>query len=295
MAAAVISCLSPSSKILKRNPQFWLKTNGLLLCYYYGRARGSDFKLQFIVCNPTTKNYAVLPKLDGLATACHGYLAFDPSKSPYHYKVALFDYRPDHYQIHVYSSQSLCWRKVFPDQNCFGFGRGVFWNGAIHWPTDDHFLKRFDVDVEEIIAMPNPQSPKILSRYRTMYFGGCGGGLILIQSPSYCPSEFSILELEKDYSGWVVKCRVNLRPLISEFPEMESRSHKNSNSYSVLHAVEGENGSDFALLLATPRRIISYNLKYKTWNVLRDLMLRESKKICLKSYAFPFMETLFPV
>ncbi|KAF7154298.1 hypothetical protein RHSIM_Rhsim01G0013300 [Rhododendron simsii] len=229
--------------------------NGLLLCYYYGRACGSDYKPQFIVCNPTTKKYALLPKLDGLATACHGYLAFDPSKSPYHYKVVLFDYyRHNHYQIHVYSSQSLFWRKVFPDQNCFCFGRGVFWNGAIHWLTGDHFLKRFDVDVEEMIAMPIPQSPKIFSRYRTMYFGKCGDSLILIQSPSYCPSEFKILELEKDYSGWVVKCRVNLKPLISEFPEMESRSHKNSNSYSVLHAVEGENGRGFALLKASNKR-----------------------------------------
>ncbi|KAF7154597.1 hypothetical protein RHSIM_Rhsim01G0013400 [Rhododendron simsii] len=257
--------------------------NGLLLCYYYGPARGIDSKLQFIVCNPTTKKYALLPKLDGFVNVSKGYLAFDPSKSPHHYKVVLVSYRPDPYQINVYSSQSLCWRKVSPDQKCVGFGRGVFWNGAIHWLTDDHFLKRFDVDVEEIIAMPNPKSPKILSQYRNMYFGECGGGLILIQSPLHCPIEFRILELEKDYSGWVVKCQVNLMPLISEFPEMESRSCKNY-SYRVLYAGEGENGSGFALLLAIPRRIVSYNLQYETWDVL--LVAVKSDPPCITSDNF---------
>ncbi|KAF7152477.1 hypothetical protein RHSIM_Rhsim01G0013700 [Rhododendron simsii] len=275
----------PKSKIMVRH-----SCNGLLLCFI---GSTHDYSPQYIVCNPTTNKYTLLPKPVGLVRHLGGYLAFDPSKSPHHYKVILLGYNPC--EIGIYSSRSLCWKRVSLgiDQVYF-YGHGTFWNGAIHWLTDDNVLKRFDVDAEEILVMPNPQRPKILPRHKIMYFGECGGDLILIQSRSRCPGGFRILELERDYTGWVVKCRVNLRPLISEFPEMEWKTYDIFDGYDVLGAVKGDNEKGFALLLATHRRIISYNPKDKTWNVLRDLMPGESKKNCLASYAFPFMETLFP-
>ncbi|KAF7153141.1 hypothetical protein RHSIM_Rhsim01G0013600 [Rhododendron simsii] len=270
--------------------------NGLLLCYINGI---HDIFPQYIVCNPTTKKYTLLPKPDGhrLVYGWSGCLVFDPSKSPHHYKVVIVDFSPGPYgpyQIDVYSSESLCWEKKFSIRQNF-FGHGVFWNGAIHWLTRDNFLVTFDVDGEEIIAMPNPQSPKSLFRHQMMYFGECGGGLILIQYRSYCPGGLRILELERDYSSWVVQCRVNLRPLIAAFPEMESSRKYFYHGFKVLCAVKGENERGFALLLAIPGRIVSYNPKKKTWDVLRDLVPRESNAFCLNSYAVPFSETFFPV
>ncbi|XP_058223802.1 F-box protein At5g07610-like [Rhododendron vialii] len=279
----------PSLSFLKSKIGATHSCNGLLLCYV--TTINGDFR-GYIVCNPTTKKHTLLPKPVGLVGGWDGYLAFDPTKSPHQYKVVSLRYGTQ--EIDVYSSQSLRWKKIIPDQKYDGVC--AFWNGAIHWLTDDHFLKRFDVDGEEMIAMPNPPSPKIFSPDEILYFGECGDDLILIQSRSWCPSGFRILELERDYSGWVVKCRVNLRPLISVFPEMEWKSYNDDfDGYAVLGAVKGDNERGFALLLATPRRIISYNPMYKTWNVLRNLVPRESYEFGMNIYAFPFMATLFPV
>ncbi|KAF7153128.1 hypothetical protein RHSIM_Rhsim01G0014800 [Rhododendron simsii] len=275
--------------------------NGLLLCYT-NRMMSIDrhfahYNIVYIVCNPTTKKYTLLPKRDGVVCDWSAYLVFDPSQSPRHYKVVLVGYSPGPSQIDVYSSQSLCWRKIISYQEIFG--RGIFWNGAIHWLTCDDFLKRFDIDVEEIITMPNPLSPKILPQNKIMYFGECGGGLILIQSHSYCycSSGLRILELKRDYSSWVVKCQVNLRALISAFHEMESRRNDyRLLGFKVLCAVEGESERGLVLLLAIPGRIVSYNPKKKTWDVLRDLVPRESEALDFNiNYAVPFIETIFPV
>ncbi|KAF7154383.1 hypothetical protein RHSIM_Rhsim01G0014900 [Rhododendron simsii] len=244
--------------------------NGLLLCYIR-RMMSIDrhvvqYNIAFIVCNPTTKKYTLLPIRDGVVIGWSAYLVFDPSKSPRHYKVVLVGSDHHRCEIDVYSSQSLY-----------------------------DFLKRFDVDVEEIIAMPNPQSPKILTQCKILYFGECGGCLILIQSRPYCPSGLRILELERDYSGWVVKCRINFRPLISAFPEMKSRRNNCLHGFKVLYcAVKGESERGLVLLLAIPGRIVSYNPKKKTWDVLRDLVPHESEALDLNIYyAVPFIETVF--
>ncbi|KAF7153115.1 hypothetical protein RHSIM_Rhsim01G0013500 [Rhododendron simsii] len=267
--------------------------NGLLLCYINSI---NGYFRQYIVCNPTTKKYTLLPKPDELVNGWSGCLVFDPLKSPRHYKVVIdtFSFSPGPYRIDVYSSQSLCWeKKVFSHHNFSG--HGVFWNGAIHWLTVDYFLVRFDVDGEELIAMPNSQSLKKKFRHKIMYFGECGGGLILIQYRLHCPDGLRILELERDYSGWVVKCWVNLMPLITAFPEMESRRNYYYHGFKVLCAVKGENERGFVLLIAIPGRIVSYNPKKKTWDVLRDLVPRESNALDLNSYVAPFGETFFPV
>ncbi|KAF7153265.1 hypothetical protein RHSIM_Rhsim01G0014200 [Rhododendron simsii] len=273
--------------------------NGLLLCYT-NRMMSIDRhfahnNIVYIVCNPTTKKYTLLPKRDGVVCDWSAYLVFDPSQSPRHYKVVLVGYSPGPYQIDVYSSQSSCWRKIISYQEIFG--RGIFWNGAIHWLTCDDFLKRFDIDVEEIITMPNPLSPKILPQNKIMYFGECGGGLILIQSHSYCycSGGLRILELKRDCSSWVVKCQVNLRALISAFPEMESRRNDyRLLGFEVLCAVEGESERGLVLLLAIPGRIVSYNPKKKTWDVLRDLVPRESEALDFNiNYAVPLLKPFF--
>ncbi|XP_058202842.1 F-box protein At5g07610-like [Rhododendron vialii] len=91
-------------------------SNGLLLCYINSI---DGYLQQYIVCNPTTKKYTLLPKPDGLVNDWSGCLVFDPSKSLRHYKVVSVGYSPGRpfgpYQISVYTSQSLCWRKVFSD------------------------------------------------------------------------------------------------------------------------------------------------------------------------------------
>ncbi|KAF7127153.1 hypothetical protein RHSIM_Rhsim11G0068400 [Rhododendron simsii] len=65
-------------------------------------------------------------------------------------------------------------------------------------------------------------SCRILSPDMTRYFGecGCGGHLLLIQTHSHSFVRFKIHEMDKDCCRWNVKFHVDLKNLISEFPEM---------------------------------------------------------------------------
>ncbi|KAF7119539.1 hypothetical protein RHSIM_Rhsim13G0017400 [Rhododendron simsii] len=238
--------------------------NGLLLCCdshfpvsCYGKGR------QYIICNPTTKQYTILPishpfesynrRLYEVAS-WQAYLAFDPSRSP-HYKVLLFRHvlrLP--FELDVYCSQRKCWNKVFPKQRYRG--GGVYWNGAFHLLIHDNGLWRFDLDTEEMTSC---------LRYSV--------GL-------------QILEMDKDYRGWMVKCRVDLRPLILENPEIKSESKW---EVKVLFIVKEEKENAFTLVLAIPKKIVSYNIKRKTWNVLHDLEHNGYVS------AFPFIESLSPI
>ncbi|KAH7852490.1 hypothetical protein Vadar_025420 [Vaccinium darrowii] len=81
-------------------------------------------------------------------------------------------------------------------------------------------------------------------------------------------------------------------PLINEFPKIDKGSNILSIGYKVMFALEEERERDFAIVLAIPGRLVSYNLKYKTWDVLHDL--GESIEINYQ-YACTFVDTLYPV
>ncbi|KAI8020370.1 F-box protein [Camellia lanceoleosa] len=203
---------------------------GLLLCL--------NGPTCFIVCNPTTQKYTVLPYHGGTTTSFvpfrnkfgvflssmfGGYLAFDPSKSP-HYKVVLVSYirnRDGCFDlIDIYSSESTSWthmRAAAPPG--YPFTKKVFWNGSIHWMSYDNVYIQFDVDAEKLIGTPMPSNPKILSEERIWYFGECCGHLLLVQGRDM---GFRILEMERNYCYWIEKYQVNLRPMISLFPEIEA-------------------------------------------------------------------------
>ncbi|KAF7153198.1 hypothetical protein RHSIM_Rhsim01G0016900 [Rhododendron simsii] len=270
----------------RSKPRIEHSLNGLLLFSHYD---DESETISYIVCNPTTQKRTVLSR-GWISKAPHdGFLAFDPSKSP-HYKVVLISMstsRP--YCVDVYSSHDASWDYVFVEDKCC-YSDGVFWNGAIHWLSDESGLLRFDVDAGEMIALPNPRNPKILAYDKILYFGECGGRLVLLQSPSCFPMGFGILELEKDYSGWSVKCRVNLRRLRNEFPETDKVSYM-FPGFRVLYVSKGEKEKDFVVVLAIPGRIISYKLKSRTWDVLPGLFPSES----YDGGAYPFVESLFPV
>ncbi|XP_028093466.1 F-box protein At5g07610-like [Camellia sinensis] len=112
--------------------------NGLLLCEKDGFVVGNHYTKSYIVCNPTTQKFTLLPQLDRRSYQPSGlYLAFDPSKSP-HYKVVLHNclhycYRLGNH-LDIYSSESASWKQIDVSEP-LGV-EGVFWNGAIHWLSD---------------------------------------------------------------------------------------------------------------------------------------------------------------
>ncbi|CAL5374991.1 unnamed protein product [Camellia sinensis] len=202
---------------------------GLLLCL--------NGPTCFIVCNPTTQKYTVLPYHGGTMTSSvpfrnkfgvflssmfGGYLAFDPSKSP-HYKVVLVSYIRNSdgcfYLIGICASESTSWT-----------------HARCCTTSYDNVYIRFDVDAEKLIGTPMPSNPKILSEERIWYFGECCGHLLLVQC---CEMGFRILEMERKYCYWIEK-------------------------------YQGANEKDFTLVLSIPGKVVSYNLKCKTVKVLCD-------------------------
>lgn len=90
--------------------------------------------------------------------------------------------------------------------------------GVIYWLSHEGVVLGFDIDSEKMIEKStNP--PKIPCVLFMMYFGECDGRLILVQLCLTSDLEFAILEMDKDYSRWIVKYRVDLEPLSS----MESK------------------------------------------------------------------------
>ncbi|KAL7224543.1 hypothetical protein ACSBR1_025915 [Camellia fascicularis] len=125
--------------------------NGLILCQNY-QIVCNRFRKNYVVCNPTTQKFTLLPQLDCLSLSYGSfgvYLAFDPSKSP-HYKVVFF--RP-YYQFDIYSSETASWKQITVSEcePLCDFLEGVFWNGAFHWLSHEDVHFRFDVDAEKLI------------------------------------------------------------------------------------------------------------------------------------------------
>ncbi|XP_058189414.1 F-box protein At5g07610-like [Rhododendron vialii] len=289
------SSTSPSLSFLRRiTSDFTVlhSCNGLLFIMYE-QIVNNPVEVQYAVCNPTTKKFHVVGKASrGSYHSC--WLAFDPLKSP-HYKVVLYCSSS---VMDIYSSETACCKRIFlpngqMDVGRYGpYGNGAFWKGGINWQRDRYNMLRFDVETEKMMKIPyTKSSSRILALHKTRYFGECGlgGRLLLIQSHSHSMARCKIFEMDEDCYQWNVKFLVDLKTLISEFPEMES---KRVYKFTVMCAVEGEKQNDLALILAIPGKIISYNLQKKTWDVLG---VRDFKNVPRNASVFPFVESLTPL
>ncbi|XP_057972835.1 F-box protein At5g07610 [Malania oleifera] len=247
--------------------------NGLLCCCSF---RASRPKRNFYVCNPTTKQYTTLPRINRpkFSTIFGVNLAFDPSKSP-HYKVVCVrssESSPDHYQIEMYSSQTGPWRlsgEPFTNSNNINFDRGVFWNGAINWVSSWGDSLYFNVDSECLGTMPMPAVPDGWFERRFWYFGESTNRLHLIEMNDPRSREFNVLEMGRDYSGWFVKYRVDLGSIANAFPEMVWDDM--SCAFSVLSVMRRESDEDSFLVVHIPGKAIRYNFKDGTFRKLCDL------------------------
>ncbi|KAK9291696.1 hypothetical protein L1049_019645 [Liquidambar formosana] len=84
--------------------------------------------------------------------------------------------------------------------------------------------------------------------------------------------------MERDYSGWFVKYRLDLDTLTTAFPEIMvwSRSYfdpPDSNFYELvpLCLVRGETDEDSYLVLLIPGKALRYNLNDMTYKKLCDV------------------------
>lgn len=66
------------------------------------------------------------------------------------------------FEIEIYSSETSAWKHaVKPFTASIDFKYGVFWNGAINWPSDKDDSLYFNVEDEELGKMTMPPLPRI--------------------------------------------------------------------------------------------------------------------------------------
>ncbi|KAF7811483.1 cell division cycle protein 48-like protein [Senna tora] len=275
--------------------------NGLVLCR-------SDYRVEihYYVCNPTTKQYSVLPplkKCSGLLNFVSGVcLAFDPSKSP-HYKVVCVRFcglsYQYHYQIEIYSSENGLWRVSncsFTGCGSVDFHRCVFWNGALHWLSIwGSPLLYFNVDEEEVKDMPMPSMVHHddddwdqTHQRQIEYFGESRDHLHLIEIYGRKTLEFNVYEMKRDYSGWFVKYHVDLNAVSIAFPEMilEDLSPNDWDYYrfDVVSVITAEPIENSFLVLKIYGKFVRYNFEDKSFHKLHEIPVPDSLLVSCGSF-----------
>ncbi|CAL5328575.1 unnamed protein product [Camellia sinensis] len=253
--------------------------NGLLLISSSWPSADS-VHTRYYVLNATTKKYSMIPRPkngDNRNFLVSMNLAFDPAIS-LHYKVVAFRSRKwnsPNFRIAVYYSETQTWvfsEKSFTLSENIVVDNGIFLNGKIHWPRC--YSKEstcYDINRDEFLPLPMPSCLKKVP----VFFGECGGHLRLIECYKRCGRRFDVLELENDYSEWVVKYRVDLQMGVSAFPEMIRPCPGRFPTYGVdvLCFLGSEVGGDLCLMLYIPFKVISYNFKDRSFRKVCDLKL----------------------
>jgi hypothetical protein len=132
-----------------------------------------------------------------------------------------------------------------------------------------------------MLTMPMPPIPEGRSERRLGYFGESGGHLCLIEIYGPITTCFDVMRMERDYSGWSVRYRVDLSRIASSFPSMVRNNVQDIHRYlfSILHLADrsqvGEDES--SIWLHIPGTFISYNLKDGKWSKLQSILHQINK------------------
>ncbi|XP_004301406.1 PREDICTED: F-box protein At5g07610-like [Fragaria vesca subsp. vesca] len=186
----------------------------------------------------------------------------------------------------LYSSETQKWkiqgsaRSSWPAD--LDYKHGVYCNGGIHWIRDrDDQLSRYDIDKDFPRLVSNPSGHGLMHERKFRYFGESRGHLQLIDIYKSCVTEFDVMEMGKDDSGWFVKYHVDLNPIGTVFPEVVC-DHLHLAIYDcysccVLFLAREETEENSSILLHIPMGIISYNVSDKTVKKLNDLIPKGSE------------------
>lgn len=263
--------------------------NGLLLCCSSLSTTG-----RYYVVNPTTSKFSTFffPAATKSTTVSGVALAFDPAKS-IHYKVVVVSTISESvggYQFKVFLSETRSWkvfRANFPAKFDMNFSRGVHCNGLISWIGDASKVLLYDTDEHRFRTVPSPPGHGGYRWHR--YFGESCGHLHLIEISRPQLSQFEVLEMEKDYSGWFVKYNVDLNAISSAFPEMVCNPLEPYYSFVVVFVDE----HDSSILLHIPCKVISYNLRDKKVCDLTPKNIYTERSLIVRwQSAYAHMDTL---
>ncbi|XP_040996612.1 F-box protein At5g07610 isoform X1 [Juglans microcarpa x Juglans regia] len=279
--------------------------NGLLLCRSLNKTL-TDQSHRYYVCNPTTKQFSKLPFIstERPITIFGLSLAFEPTKSPYYQVVCVWSAAVSvyFYQIRIYSSETRAWRPCgspFVVPFDMVFDHGVFWNGAVHWLSPSGAAMFFNLDKEILGTMPSLPGSEAWGKRRFRYFGESGGHLHLIEIYGARTTQFQVFEMASDYSGWFVKDEVDLDGIVAAYPEMVRNFLDPCDScyvaFVIVFVVRNEE-EEAELLLHVPGKILSYNLREKSFNKCCELTPYSNESSSSLQFgwldAYQYMESL---
>nr|CAB3495490.1 unnamed protein product [Digitaria exilis] len=200
--------------------------NGLLLCRCFGAGDASP-PFHYVVCNPATKKWVMLPDGSGEdRTAC---LGFDPAvSSHFHVVEYVLDEEECVTGVEIYSSKTAAWSfkdsEWDSDVSLYDDERSAFLNGFMHMLTSDedngnHVVVMVDMEGKTWRTIPVP----------TKYFVGSihqyQGRLCFLNIDNADASKLSIWIL-KDHAAheWTPKHSVRIQFL---FPEKDIEINMN--------------------------------------------------------------------
>ena len=215
-----------------------------------------DLSLQFIICNPFTRQWLAIPpifsedyQLGGERDILVGLIIRQQENYPYSniYKVVRihcpFETTTTQIKMEIFSSETGEWCNLFVESprvlspcNSISRQAGVFpCNGMLHWvDADQEFVKGFLVydpfnDIGHLGYIDPPVEMNFLPT-DLVFFGVFRGRLRIIQRSHtlfsnrirprlYC---FSVWELE-DYANagtWCLKCKIKFSDIVSQCPRV---------------------------------------------------------------------------
>jgi len=174
---------------------------------------------------------------------------------------------------------------------------GVYCNSAVLWTKRTKRGLYFDVEKEEINHMPKLPRKE---HYSCEYFGESKGYIhcvFTMEGLHY----YELFEMEKDYSSWFLKSKIELDALAFNFPKMTKEINYQNPRFRyqchVLSVLRGRNGKVVKIILSIPGEVIAYNCKKKTaWKICNSKLEAKDRRLWYGVYdAYDYFETLSPV
>ncbi|TXG70550.1 hypothetical protein EZV62_005485 [Acer yangbiense] len=231
-----------------------------------------------------------------------------------HYKVVCVcrpdeENQPNNYQLEIYSSKTRSWRldgDPFIVDASVRFRNGLFCNGAIHWVNWPGTSLYWNIDEVQLHEMPMPTTLIPEHRIRLRYFGESRRHLHLVDMYGPSSTKFIVYEMERDYSGWFVKYRVDVDGITIAFPKTIRSHHVHelfhneefNHEFSVLEIIREANEEESYMVLLTPGgKVIQYSFYDNTFKKIFDLSpcpkyrncenLRDTMKFsCFEAYQY---------
>lgn len=203
-------------------------------------------------------------------------LAFDPLNSPHYKVICVREVQSGQHQFEIYSSERGPWRKCgepFAVTAGMDFGKGVYWNGSVHWLSFEHGYDNdplcFDLESETARVFLKPPSPEHGDRRSSYYFGESCGHLHYVEMFGERVGA-DVYEMKRDYSEWFVKYKVDISCVVASYPEMVRREYRDYYVCSVFSVVRGEREEDSFLVLQIPGRVVRYSLCSGSFETLHE-------------------------